>query len=131
MVTLQLEQPAPSPPKPETPIARKVVLWVGVSDSVLAAVRDNLPKRTRAMLDSAEMGFPPLVRINGDSPIPVRRIRYDKVPLGYGILIAEWMTIATKVSIAEHMSGNIAKAMTVLRVMGLMPRMHLTDQQPS
>ena len=131
MVTLQLGQPAPAASKSNNLIARKVVLWVGVSDSVLAPVRENLPKRTRGMLDSAEMGFPPLVRINGDSPIPVRRIRYDKAPLGYGVLIAEWMTIATKVSIPAHMSGNIAKATTLLRVMGLIPRMHLTDQRPS
>ena len=53
MVTLQLGQPAPAASKSNNLIARKVVLWVGVSDSVLAPVRENLPKRTRGMLAPA------------------------------------------------------------------------------
>jgi len=118
----------PTAPATE-PTARQVVLWVGMSDAVLSPMRDRLPADTLRMLECADSGIPHHVRFGAGPLVALRRIRYDRIPLGYGIVISQWMTIAPKcVRPPEYMKAEIVYARKTLETLGLVPQTHLTDK---
>jgi hypothetical protein len=134
MVTLGLGNPVPARQKltapAADPVARRVILWVGVSDPVLRGMRDRLPGPTKDLLHCCDQGFKHWFRVRGIS-FEMKRIRYDGKPLGYGIVVAEWQTIAPttqKMTIPEEMQGKLNASRLILQNLGLVPRSHLTDR---
>lgn len=111
------------------PNPRQVVLWVGVADPVLSNFRDRLPQAVQRMLECAECGLPHCVGAFEGRPMWLRRIFYDKRPVGYGILIAEWMTIHPKAKMPSDYTTRSAAALVVLKDLGLNPIRHLTDRR--
>ena len=112
------------------PVARQVILWVGISDPVLAPLRDRLPKATQRMLECADVGIPHCVRIGNGPHVALKRIRYGRVPLGYGVEIARWMTIAQKCvrPDSEEMDARVNYVRAILRALGITHITHLTDR---
>jgi len=113
------------------PVARQVLLWVGVTDVALREMRRRLPEQTITVLHNADAGTPTAIRMRDRYDIPpvvVSRIRYDGVALGYGVLLGEWMTIANKSRIPGHYIRDIEYASSVLRALKLFPVAHLTDR---
>jgi hypothetical protein len=79
------------------------------------------------LLHHCDQGFKRSFTV-GDTTFEVRRIRYARKPLGYGIIVAEWQTIASKTSIPDYMAPRLEAARRILQQLGLVPRVHLTDK---
>jgi hypothetical protein len=100
-----------------------------MSDVVLAPMRDRLPANTRKMLECADSGIPHHVRMGSGPLLALKRIRYNHVALGYGMVISQWMTIAPKcVRPPEYMRAEIAYARKTQELLGLVPQTHQTDR---
>jgi hypothetical protein len=134
LLTVKVGSSSPPTPKltstPLEPVARPVLLWVGMSDPVLASMRDRLPSATRALLNCCDEGFKHTFP-TADGSFEVRRIRYGNKALGYGIIVAQWQTIATKSTIPDYMNDKLSMARLILQRLGLVPRVHLIDRAPA
>ena len=62
--------------------------------------------------------------------LEIRRIRYGTKALGYGIIVAQWQTIAAKSTIPDYMNDKLSMARLILQRLGLVPRVHLIDRVP-
>lgn len=110
------------------PVPRAVVLWVGVTDPVLANFRDRLPSTTLRMLECADLRIPHCLGAFQGNPMRLQRILYNGRGIGYGVLISEWMTILPKAKLPTDYSRALAAAYNVLEPLGLNPLRHLTDR---
>jgi hypothetical protein len=112
------------------PVARPVILWVGIADPDLAPVRGQLPATTQRILECADAGVPHCVRVGGGPHVALKRIRYTRTALGYGIEIARWMTIAPKGVRPddEEMDARVGYARRILKALGIACHTYLTDR---
>lgn len=142
MVTLGLGLPTPNqrsagapvtPAGPHAIVPRRVIVWVGVPDAVVAGMRERLPGFTFGLLGDCDQGLKRTFTINGSSVV-FRRIRYDRrTPLGYGIIVAEWETIAPlsqKMTIPDGLNTKLSEARSFVIGLGLLARTHLIDRRP-
>lgn len=133
MTLLQLQQPrrlrrltAVVDSAPTT--ARPVVLWVGVPQGEIEAIRDVLPARIQRMLDCADAGIPHIIGQIDRRPVTLRRVRYDSRVIGYGIIVSTGQTFEPRAIIPESFSPKVAEARRILQSIHFPASTHLTDR---
>lgn len=111
------------------PVARPVVLWVGITDQTLVDIRSDLPEAAKALLRCCDQGFKHILPLGNGESLEFKRIRYAGRPIGYGIVISTWMTIKPNNEIpADFMKDEKLRALRILRSHGLSASSTLTDR---
>jgi hypothetical protein len=121
----ELRRPLTAPAPEPDPVARRVVVWVGVTVDVMAG---KLPIQTRKMLECVRFGIPHCVGSCDVGPLHLKRINDGSRVLGYGIVVAEWETIKVRAYIPPHLSPQIANAHRALQKFSLAPKTQLSHQ---